>query len=250
LLNASEIYDEYCGYADRLQPFAADTTNYLLDAIDAGKRILFEGAQGALLDVDHGTYPFVTSSNSSGVGVAAGSGVPPKSVGRVIGVVKGYTTRVGGGPFPTEQENAVGDQIRDLGNEYGTTTGRPRRCGWLDAVAVRYTSRLSGVDSIALMMLDVLSQLPEVKIGVGYELNGERIDHFPAHADDLREVVPVYETLPGWQTDVTGAQKLSDFPAGARRYLDRVSELLNRPIDIVSVGPARDQTILSDGFTI
>jgi adenylosuccinate synthase len=244
-LNAARIYDEYMGYADRLQPHVTDTTRYLLDAIDADKRLLFEGAQGTLLDVDHGTYPFVTSSNSSGVGVASGAGVPPRSITRVIGVAKGYATRVGGGPFPTEEKNEVGDRIRELGNEFGTTTGRPRRCGWFDAVAVRYAARLSGVDTVALMMMDVISQLPEIKICTAYELDGERIDYFPAHADDLRRLVPVYETIPGWETDVTGVRNLSDLPSAARLYVDRVGELIGRPIDAISVGPARDQMIFA-----
>ena len=244
-LDPNQIYDEYKGYADRLQQHVTDTTKFLLDAVDAGTPLLFEGAQGALLDIDHGTFPFVTSSNSSGVGVAAGSGVPARYTDKIIGVAKAYTTRVGGGPFPTEQENDTGQLIRDLGNEYGTTTGRPRRCGWFDAVAVRYTARLSGIDVIALMMMDVLSQLPEIKICTAYELDGEQITHFPSQVNDLRRVQPVYETFPGWETDVTGARKLSDFPEAARRYLDRVSELVGKPIEIVSVGPDREQTIFT-----
>ena len=243
-LDAAQIHDEYQGYAGRLHQHVTDTTSFLLDAVEADKRILFEGAQGALLDVDHGTFPFVTSSNSSGVGVSAGSGVPSRWIDRVLGVAKCYTTRVGGGPFPTELEDETGQRIRDLGNEYGTTTGRPRRCGWFDAVAVRYTARLSGVDALSLMMLDVLSHLPEICICTAYELDGERITHFPSHADDLRRVEPIYETLPGWETDVSGLRRLADLPSGARRYLDRVSELIGRPIEIVSVGPDREQSIL------
>lgn len=242
-LDPAAIYDEYKGYAARLEKHVTDTTAYLLNAVDDGKRLLFEGAQGALLDIDHGTFPFVTSSNSSGVGVASGSGVPARSIDRMIGVAKAYTTRVGGGPFPTEQDNEVGQRIRDLGNEYGTTTGRPRRCGWFDAVAVRYTARLSGIDCLSLMMMDVLSQLPEIKICTAYELDGERISHFPSQVGDLRRVKPVYETWDGWKTDVTKARKLSDFPDGARRYLDRISELVGKPIEVVSVGPDREQTI-------
>ncbi|MCA9164465.1 MAG: adenylosuccinate synthetase, partial [Planctomycetales bacterium] len=156
------------------------------------------------------------------------------------------TTRVGGGPFPTEQDNEVGQRIRDLGNEYGTTTGRPRRCGWFDAVAVRYAARLSGIDSLSMMMMDVLSQLPEVKICVAYELDGRPITNFPSHVDDLRRVTPVYETLPGWETDVTGVRRIEDLPAGARRYLDRVSELVGKPVEIVSVGPDRAQTMFAE----
>lgn len=242
-LDPASIYEEYLGYAERLKKHVCDTTAYLLDAVDEGKRLLFEGAQGALLDIDHGTFPFVTSSNSSGVGVASGSGVPARSIDRMIGVAKAYTTRVGGGPFPTEQDNATGQRIRDLGKEYGTTTGRPRRCGWFDAVAVRYTARLSGIDGLALMMMDVLSHLPEIKICTAYELDGETINRFPSQVGDLRRVNPVYETWPGWEKDVTQVKKLSDFPDGARRYLDRISELVGKPIDVVSVGPDREQTI-------
>ncbi len=244
-LDPARIYDEFMGYANRLRQHLADTTRFLLDSVDADKRLLFEGAQGTLLDVDHGTYPFVTSSNSSGVGVSSGAGVPPQAITKVIGVAKGYTTRVGGGPFPTEQDDEVGERIRKLGNEFGTTTGRPRRCGWFDAVAVRYAARLSGVDAVALMMMDVISQLPEIKICTAYDLDGERIDYFPGHASDLRRVKPVYETLPGWETDVTGIRKLADLPTGARRYLERISELVGRPIDAISVGPARDQMIFA-----
>jgi adenylosuccinate synthase len=243
-LDAQKIFDEYQGYAQRLGPYVADTTAYLLDAVDADRRVLFEGAQGALLDIDHGTFPFVTSSNSSGVGVSAGSGVPGRFITKVIGIIKAYSTRVGGGPFPTEQDNDTGENIRRRGNEYGTVTKRPRRCGWFDAVAVRYTARLSGVDVLAVMLLDVLSTLPELKICTAYELDGRRITDFPSHVDDVRRVVPVYETLPGWQQEITDVRRLSDLPANARRYLDRISELLRRPVEVVSVGPDRAQTIL------
>jgi adenylosuccinate synthase len=242
-LDAQRILSEYCVYAERLRPMVADTTVYLLDSLEGGKRVLFEGAQGSLLDIDHGTFPFVTSSNSSGVGVCAGSGVPPRWFQKVIGVAKAYTTRVGGGPFPTELHDELGQRIRDLGNEYGTTTGRPRRCGWFDAVAVRYTARLSGIDSLALMMMDVLSQLAEVRVCVAYELDGERIEHFPSHVDDLRRVKPVLESMPGWQQDVSGVRRVQDMPAGARRYLDRIAELVGRPVELISVGPDREQTI-------
>jgi adenylosuccinate synthase len=242
-LDTQAILDEYRGYAERMAPHVADTTAYLLDAVEAGKRMLFEGAQGALLDVDHGTFPFVTSSNSSGAGVSAGSGVPGRYITKVLGVVKAYATRVGGGPFPTEQDNATGEHIRRRGNEYGTVTRRPRRCGWFDAVAARYTARLSGVDSLAVMLLDVLDELPEVKICTAYDLDGRRTTDFPAHADDLRRVVPVYETWPGWQQDLTGTARLGDLPTAARKYLDRIGELLGRPVEVVSVGPDRQQTI-------
>jgi adenylosuccinate synthase len=243
-LDASEIYCEYAGYAERLRPYVCDTTELLLAAAESGKRILFEGAQGALLDVDHGTYPFVTSSNSSGVGISSGSGVPGKYIGRIIGVMKAYSTRVGGGPFPTEQDYPTGQFLRDRGNEYGTVTRRPRRCGWLDAVVVRYTARLSGVDTLAVMLLDVLSGLDELKICVAYELDGKQITRFPSHVDDLRRVVPVYETLPGWKEDVTGCRELADLPAGAQAYLRRISKLVGQPVGMVSVGRERDQTIV------
>lgn len=242
-LDAEAIYQQYSAYAERIKPYVDDTTDYLLDAAETGKRILFEGAQGALLDVDHGTYPFVTSSNSSGVGVANGSGVPGRYVDRVIGIVKAYTTRVGGGPFPTEQENEVGQLIRDLGNEYGTVTRRPRRCGWFDAVAARYTARLSGVTSICVMLLDVLSGVGELNICTGYELDGEVSNRFPSHVDDLRRVKPVYETLPGWSEDLTAMRTLEELPANARTYIDRIGQLLGVPVEMTSVGPARDQTI-------
>ncbi len=242
-LDADSIFQEYKGYADRLRPYVKDTSPFLLDSVEDNKKVLFEGAQGALLDVDHGTFPFVTSSNSSGVGVSAGSGIPPRWIDKVIGVAKCYTTRVGGGPFPTEQDNEVGQQIRDLGNEYGTTTGRPRRCGWFDTVAVRYTARLSGIDALSMMMMDVLSQLDEIKICTAYELDGKQIDYFPSHSEDLRRVTPVYETIPGWKRDVTGVKTFEELPDGAKGYLQRVSELVGRPVEIVSVGPDRDQTI-------
>jgi adenylosuccinate synthase len=244
--NATEIASEYLGYAERLKPFVGDSTAYLLDAVEGGKRVLFEGAQGALLDVDHGTYPFVTSSNSSGAGVSSGSGVPGRWINKVIGVVKAYSTRVGGGPFPTEQDNAIGQHIRDRGNEYGTVTRRPRRCGWFDAVAVRYTARLSGVDGLAVMLLDVLGELDEIKICTAYEIEGKRVTGFPSHVDDLRKAVPVLETLPGWKKDITGVRKMADLPLAAVRYLDRISQLIGRPIEVVSIGPDREQTIFAE----
>ena len=242
-LDADAIFQQYSAFAERLKPFVADTTEYLLSAAENGKRILFEGAEGALLDVDHGTYPFVTSSNSSGVGVSNGSGVPGKYIDKVIGIVKAYTTRVGGGPFPTEQDNAIGQRIRDSGNEYGTVTKRPRRCGWLDTVAVRYTRRLSGVDSICIMLLDVLSGFDELQICTAYEIDGRRTNVFPSHVDDIRKVKPIYESVPGWQEDISAARSLDDLPAAARDYLDRISELVGVPVEMVSVGPDRNQTI-------
>ncbi|MCY2984000.1 MAG: adenylosuccinate synthase [Planctomycetota bacterium] len=242
-LDADKIYDQCCRWAETLGPLAADTTNYLLDELDAGKKLLMEGAQGSLLDIDHGTYPFVTSSNASGVGVSSGSGVPAKWISNVIGVAKAYSTRVGGGPFPTELLDETGQKIREIGREYGTTTGRPRRCGWFDAVAVRYTARLSGIHYLSLMMMDVLSHFDEIQVCVAYELRGERITRFPCRAEDLRECIPVYETLPGWNVDVSKVRKLEDFPGNARKYIDRISELISVPIGVLSVGPDREQTI-------
>ena len=243
-LEAAPIIQEYTAFAERLRPYVCDTTELLLTAAESGKRLLFEGAQGALLDVDHGTYPFVTSSNSSGVGISSGSGVPLRHIDRSIGVVKAYSTRVGGGPFPTEQDNTTGQYLRDRGNEYGTVTRRPRRCGWLDVVALRYTSRLSGVDEIAVMLLDVLSGLDELKICTAYEIDGKKSSRFPSHVDDLRCAKPVYESLPGWKEEITTCRSCDALPANAKAYLDRISELVERPIGMVSVGPERDQTII------
>ena len=245
-LDADAIHRQYMAYAERLRPHVADTTAVLLDGVEAGKRLLFEGAQGALLDIDHGTFPYVTSSNSSGVGVASGSGVPGRWVDRVIGVVKAYSTRVGGGPLPTEQINAFGEHMRERGREYGTVTMRPRRCGWFDAVAARYTARLSGVDELAVMLLDVLSELKEVRICSAYTIGGKRVEQFPSHVDDLRQAEPIYETLPGWSEDLTTVRSYEGLPANARAYLARISELLGRPVTIVSVGPDREQTIFCD----
>ncbi len=244
-LSAEAIFADYKGYAQRLKPHVADTTAFLLDAIEADKKVLFEGAQGALLDIDHGTFPFVTSSNSSGVGVSSGSGVPGRYIDKVIGIIKAYTTRVGGGPFPTEQDNETGREIRERGNEYGTVTKRPRRCGWLDAVSARYTARLSGVDVLAGMLLDVPALLPELKICTAYELDGRRTHDFPSHVDDLRRVVPVYETLPGWQEEITEVRDMDDLPENARKYVERISRLVERPVEIVSVGPERNQTMFA-----
>lgn len=244
-LDADEIAKTYAGYGERLRPFVRNTTAMLLDAVDEDRKLLFEGAQGALLDIDHGTFPFVTSSNSSGVGVASGSGVPGQFIQTVIGVIKSYSTRVGGGPFPTEQENEYGEHIRTEGNEFGTTTGRPRRCGWFDAVAVRYAARLSGVSLLAVTMLDVLSKLDSIQVCTAYEVNGEQTTTFPSHVDDLRNVKPIYEELPGWKKDITGIREISELPENARKYLDRISELVGRPVGVVSVGPDRTQTMFS-----
>jgi len=243
-LDGDAIFARYSEYAARLRACVGDTTQLLLDAVESGRPVLFEGAQGALLDIDHGTFPYVTSSNSSGVGVASGSGVPGRWIDRVIGVVKAYSTRVGGGPLPTEQDNATGEHLRKRGREYGTVTQRPRRCGWFDAVAARYTARLSGVDELAVMLLDVLGGLEQLQICTAYDIGGERIEHFPSHIDDLRQAVPIYETLPGWREELSEVRSEADLPVAARRYVDRIGELLGRPVTIISVGPDREQTIL------
>ncbi len=244
-LDDVQIARQYTDYAQRLKPYVGDTTAFLLDAVEGGRRLLFEGAQGALLDIDHGTFPYVTSSNSSGVGVASGSGVPARWINKVIGVIKAYSTRVGGGPFPTEQENEIGQHLRDRGNEYGSVTRRPRRCGWFDAVAVRYTARLSGVDVLAVMLLDVLSELEEIKVCVAYEIDGRRTTQFPSHVDDLRAAKPIYESLPGWKTEISHIRSIDDLPANSRGYLERISELVGRPVEIVSVGADREQTMFA-----
>jgi adenylosuccinate synthase len=245
-LEADAICEEYLGHAAQMKPHIKDTMGLLNEALKAGKRILFEAAQGSLLDIDHGTFPYVTSSNSSVAGVWAGSGVPAKHLSRIIGVIKAYTSRVGKGPFPTELDDGptgIGATIRKIGREFGTVTGRPRRCGWLDIVAVRYSALLSGVDEVTIMLLDVLSTLEELKICTGYDLDGERITHFPGDAFLLERCKPVYESLPGWKTDIAAARKPGDLPAAARRYVERIAELVQLPVSIASVGPDREQTI-------
>ena len=233
----------------QLAPMVTDTSAFLDAAIRAGKNVLFEGAQGALLDIDHGTYPFVTSSNTGAGGVPSGAGVSPKLVRRVVGISKAYTTRVGGGPFPTELTDAIGERLRVEGSEYGATTGRPRRCGWFDAMVVRKAVRLSGVDAIALTKLDVLTGIERLCLCTGYTLDGKAIDAIPPLADDYGRVEPVYEEMPGWTEPITQARSLSDLPANARRYVSRLEELAGVPIGILSTGPGRDQTvILSEPF--
>ncbi len=242
-LDADAICEEYARYGERLKPFVADTTNFLLDAVDEDKRILFEGAQGSLLDIDHGTFPYVTSSNSSAVGISCGSGVSPHFLKKIIGIVKAYTTRVGGGPCPTELKNDIGQKIRDRGNEYGTVTKRPRRCGWFDAVAVRYSARLGGVDALSIMLLDVLSGFDELKICTAYEIDGNRVESFPSQTEELRKATPIFETLPGWKEEITDCKIFADLPENAKRYVLRIAEIIGRPVEIVSVGPDRAQTM-------
>lgn len=247
-LDAERMCDQYLGYMVKMRPHVTDTTMLLHRGLRDGKRILFEAAQGSLLDVDHGTYPYVTSSSSSPAGIWTGTGVPARHLKRIIGVVKAYSTRVGNGPFPTELNDGpdgLGERIRKTGREYGTVTGRPRRVGWFDAVAARYTAALAGADEIAVMLLDVLSVVPEISICTEYELDGSRRLEFPADSCQLNRCRPVFETMPGWHIDVSKARKRSDLPAAARRYIDRLGELLDLPVSIVSVGPDREQTIFS-----
>ncbi len=241
------LCDEYLAHAEKIRPHVADTTRLLLQAIKSSKRVLFEAAQGSLLDVDHGTYPYVTSSNSTTAGVWSGSGVPARNLNRIVGVIKAYTTRVGRGPFPTELndgKDGIGERIRQTGREYGTVTGRPRRCGWFDTVAVRYSAAISGADELAVMLLDVLSIAKEISICTGYQWKNQRLDTFPSDAFILEECRPVYETLPGWETDLTHCRRLTDLPPAARRYVERLSQLLGLPVSIISVGPDREQTVL------
>lgn len=243
-LDADSIIKEYLEYAEKLRPYVTDTSVVLNDLIDAGRKVLFEGAQGVMLDIDQGTYPFVTSSNPSAGGVCIGSGVGPSKIQQIIGVAKSYTTRVGDGPFPTELMNETGDWIRERGNEYGTVTGRPRRVGWFDSVVVRHARRVSGITGLSLNSLDVLAGLETVKICTAYKYRGELIEHYPASLKMLGECEAVYEELPGWSEDLGGVRRLEDLPANARRYVERVSELTGIPIAIFSVGRNREQTNL------
>lgn len=241
-LNVEEILTKYLEYAEVLRGYVTDTSVVLNDAIDADSRVLFEGAQGVMLDIDQGTYPFVTSSNPSAGGVCIGSGVGPSKIKQVIGVAKSYTTRVGDGPFPTELNDATGDYIRETGHEYGTVTGRARRVGWFDSVVVRHARRVSGITGLSLNSLDVLSGLETVKICTGYKYRGDIITTYPASLKMLAECEAVYEELPGWSEDITSAKTLEDLPANTRKYVERVSELTGIPISIFSVGRNREQT--------
>lgn len=237
-----DILDEYYEYGQQIKKYVCDTSVVLNDALDEGRRVLFEGAQGVMLDIDQGTYPFVTSSNPVAGGVTIGSGVGPTKIQHVVGVSKAYTTRVGDGPFPTELKDEIGDQIREVGREYGTTTGRPRRVGWFDSVVVRHARRVSGITDLSLNSIDVLTGIETLKICVAYRYKGEIIEEFPASLKALAECEPVYEEMPGWTEDITGAKSLSDLPENARHYLERVSQLTGIPLSIFSVGPDRSQT--------
>jgi adenylosuccinate synthase len=242
-LQYEEIYDTYMAIVDRLRPYVTDTSVFLNDAIDQGRRVLFEGAQGVMLDIDQGTYPFVTSSNPVAGGVCIGSGVGPTKIHQVIGVAKAYTSRVGDGPFPTELNDEVGNQIREVGREYGTTTGRPRRVGWFDSVVVRHARRVSGITGLSLNSLDVLTGLPTVKICTAYRYKNEILENYPADLSLLAECEPIFEELPGWSEDITSTRSLHELPLATQHYVERITQLTGIPLTIFSVGPDRDQTI-------
>ena len=238
------VYDQYLEFGKRIAPYVADTSFILIKAMREKKRILFEGAHAVLLDIDHGTYPYVTSSSCSGLGLYTGAGVPPQIVKNFVGIMKAYSTRVGGGPFPTEQDNEIGNTIRERGNEYGTTTRRPRRCGWLDAMAVRYSVDLCGITAVAVTLLDVLSGQKELKICTGYEYKGKKLEYFRADMDTLADVTPVYQTLPGWSEDISTCKSFDALPKAAREYVLCAEQLIGAPIKIVSVGPERSATLM------
>jgi adenylosuccinate synthase len=246
-LEAEPIIKETTELAERLRPFVTETTHFMAQAIKEGKRILLEGAQATLLDVDHGTYPYVTSSNPTAGGAAVGLGIPPHRITGVLGIVRTYATRVGEGPFPTEMldaEEPIAHLIRERGNEYGSVTKRPRRCGWFDSVATRYAAELNGFNSIALTKLDVLDEMDEIKVCVNYRLNDEVIDHFPAGSQELLNVEPIYETLEGWKSSTVGVTRIEDLPPKARAYVAFLAESIGTEIGLISTGPERDQTII------
>jgi adenylosuccinate synthase len=246
-LDAAQVFDEIAPLVERLEPFVTDTTYFINNEIRAGRTVLVEGAQATLLDVDHGTYPFVTSSSTTAGGACAGLGLAPKRITGVLGIVRTYMTRVGEGPFPTEMlegEAEIGQLIRERGREYGVSTGRPRRCGWFDAFATRYVADINGFDTVALTKLDILDALDEIKVCTGYRLRGKMCESFPAVSQELRDVEPVYETLPGWKTSTEGVTDMDELPGAARDYVSFISERIGVPVGLVSTGPERGQTIL------
>jgi adenylosuccinate synthase len=252
-LRSDEILREIEPLVERIRPFVCETSHFLAEQRKANRKILLEGAQATLLDVDHGTYPFVTSSNPTAGGASVGAGIPPHHISGVLGIVRTYATRVGEGPFPTEMiddEEDIANLIRQRGNEYGSVTKRPRRCGWFDAVATRYAAELNGFDSLALTKLDVLDALAEIKVCVAYEFGGERIDTFPAVSNDLRKIKPIYKTLPGWQSNTEGITSFDELPENARQYVRFISEQIGVEIGLISTGPERDQTILMSGSVL
>lgn len=242
-LNADEIAERYLGYGERLKDQIQDTNALLQRALDEGKRVLFEGAQATMLDLDHGTYPYVTSSNPISGGACAGAGVGPRDITSIIGITKAYCTRVGSGPFPSEADPADGEILVEVGKEYGTTTGRKRRCGWFDAVGARYAARLNTLTELVVTKLDVLSEFDTIKVCVGYEYEGERYDDFPPNQTIFNKCKPVFEDLPGWKDDITAAREIDDLPKEARAYIERLEELTKTPVSWVSVGPKRDEIV-------
>jgi adenylosuccinate synthase len=243
-IDVGAVTEEYLSYAQRLRPYIADTRLELARALERGATVLLEGAQATLLDVDHGTYPFVTSSNPTAGGACVGSGIPPTRITGVIGVIKAYTTRVGSGPFPTELGDAIGEHLRKVGMEYGTTTGRERRCGWFDAVVARYAVRVNGITDLVVTKLDVLSGLEKVPICVAYEVDGERVDEMPMTQTAFHHARPVYEELDGWWEDITKCRTVQEMPDNARRYVERIEELAGARVSVVGVGPGRDENVL------
>ena len=243
-IDVDALIAEYQEFDRRIDEYVTDTALYLHQALAEGKRVIAEGAQGALLDVDHGTYPFVTSSSPTSGGACTGLGIPPTAIDSVIGIAKAYCTRVGNGPFPTEQDNPTGERLRTLGHEFGATTGRPRRCGWFDAAAMRYSAMINGIDQMAITKLDVLDTFEEIPVCVGYEFNGKRLKTFPTDVASLSRIRPVYEVYDGWRTPLGDIRSFSDLPAAARRYVEALARLSGTTLWVVSVGPRRDQSIL------
>jgi len=243
-LSFDEIFTQYCGYADRWAPFICDTSVLLAEAIKRNENVLMEGAQGVLLDPDYGTYPFATSSSPMSANAALGAGIAPNTLTQILGVFKAYQTRVGAGPMPTEQDNEVGETIRERGQEYGTVSGRSRRCGWFDGVAARMSGRLNGYTSIVITRLDILDTLPSLKICTGYMLDGKRIDNFPASVTALAKCQAVYEEMPGWQAPTSPARKFKELPVNAQRYIKRLEEIVGCPANTISIGKSREQTII------
>lgn len=241
-----EVFNEYMRYAEILRPYVADTSVILHEALEAEKKILFEGAQGTLLDLDHGTYPYVTSSHPTAGAACIGAGIGPTEIDKAVGVIKAYTTRVGEGPFPTELKDEIGQHLREMGREYGTTTGRPRRCGWFDGVAARYAARINGLDSFALTKLDVLTGVETIKICVGYRFQGEVLREFPASLKVLAQCEPIYEELPGWAEDISGARDFADLPQAAQNYVRRIEEITGTRVSLIGVGTRRSQTIVRE----
>ncbi|HLB28086.1 MAG TPA: adenylosuccinate synthase [Dehalococcoidales bacterium] len=242
-LSLDEVYDEYCRYAERLAPHIRETTAMIDKAIQRNLPVLLEGAQGTLLDPDFGTYPYATCSSPLAGGASIGAGIGPTKIDAVLGVFKAYVTRVGAGPFPSELKDKIGESIRERGHEFGTTTGRPRSCGWFDTVAARFSTRINGFTTAAITRLDVLDGFPSLKICTGYKLGNKKVDDFPSRIDVLEKCQPVYEELPGWQAPVSDVRQFNDLPAEARRYVTRLEELIDCPVSIISVGPSREQTI-------